>query len=165
MATSRDSNGYASYYVTSSWFPYHVNVGGVYSFVACHSPLTIDHASLWGRSTAPTSTRDTCNICCNVWALIMFFSTHYLYVLRLFFVSPSWFAFWGHFLSPRIAVVFSLFIIMGPKCLHITFVYFPHLLPPTNAVPPCTVHILPQSEFYSLSRCRKGTSVRPLVGG
>ena len=33
--------------------------GGVYSFVACLSRLTIDHASLSRRSTVPTPSRDT----------------------------------------------------------------------------------------------------------
>ena len=40
--------------------------GGAYSFAACLSNLTIDHASLSSRSTVPTPNRDTSNI----WALI-----------------------------------------------------------------------------------------------
>ena len=36
--------------------------GGAYSFVACLSHLTIGHASLSRRSTAPTPNRDTSNI-------------------------------------------------------------------------------------------------------
>ena len=40
--------------------------GGGYSFFACLSHLTIDHASLSRRSTVPTPNRDTSN----VWALI-----------------------------------------------------------------------------------------------
>ena len=40
--------------------------GGAYSFVACLSHLTIDHASLSRRSTVPTPNRDTSNI----WALM-----------------------------------------------------------------------------------------------
>ena len=40
--------------------------GAAYSFVACLSHLTIDHASLSRRSTVPTPNRDTSNI----WALI-----------------------------------------------------------------------------------------------
>ena len=43
--------------------------GGAYSFVACLSHLTIDHASLSRRSTVPTPNRDTSNI----WALITLF--------------------------------------------------------------------------------------------
>ena len=39
---------------------------GAYSFVACLSHLTIDHASLSRRSTVPTPSRDTSNI----WELI-----------------------------------------------------------------------------------------------
>ena len=40
--------------------------GGAYSFVACLSHLTIDHASLSRRSTVLAPNRDTSNI----WALI-----------------------------------------------------------------------------------------------
>ena len=43
--------------------------GGAYSFVACLSRLTIDHASLSRRSTVPTPNRDTTS----VWALITLF--------------------------------------------------------------------------------------------
>ena len=40
-----------------------------YSFVACLSPSTIDHASLSRRSTVPTPNEDASNI----WALTAFF--------------------------------------------------------------------------------------------
>ena len=40
---------------------------GAYSFVACLSHLTIDHASLSRRSTVPTPNRDTPTS--NIWAL------------------------------------------------------------------------------------------------
>ena len=43
--------------------------GGAYSFVACLSHLTIDHASLSRRSTGPTPNRHTSNI----WALSTLF--------------------------------------------------------------------------------------------
>ena len=43
-----------------------VEGGGGYSFVACLSHSTIDHASLSRRSTVTTPNRDTSNI----WALI-----------------------------------------------------------------------------------------------
>ena len=43
--------------------------GEAYSFVACLSHLTIDHASLSRRSTVPTHNRDTSNF----WALITLF--------------------------------------------------------------------------------------------
>ena len=45
--------------------------GGAYSFVACLSHLTIDHASLPRRIIVPTPNRDTSN----VWAFITFFHT------------------------------------------------------------------------------------------
>ena len=41
---------------------------GAYSFVACLSHLTVDHASLSRRSTVPTPDRDTSN----VWVLNTF---------------------------------------------------------------------------------------------
>ena len=43
--------------------------GGAYSFAACLSHLTIDHASLLRRSTVATPKRDTSN----VWALVTLF--------------------------------------------------------------------------------------------
>ena len=44
--------------------------GGMgYSFVACLSHLTVDHASLSRQSTVPTPNRDTSNI----WALVTLF--------------------------------------------------------------------------------------------
>ena len=47
--------------------------GGVYSFVACLSHLTIDHASVSRWCTVPAPDRDTSNI----WALITLFSIYY----------------------------------------------------------------------------------------
>ena len=61
--------------------------GGAYSFVACLSHSTIDHASLSRRSTVPTPNRDT-----NIWALITFFSIYYIETFCLSHplpVSPS----------------------------------------------------------------------------
>ena len=76
--------------------------GGAYSFVACLSNLTIDHASLSRRSTVPTPNRDTSNI----WALI----TRLPYTTSkncLLILSPSCFTVCDH-LSPGIAMVCSL---------------------------------------------------------
>ena len=83
--------------------------GAAYSFVACLSHLTIDHASLSRRSTVPTPTpnRDTSNI----WALITLLPciTYKLcaYPIPVLFRRlrpPS--------ISPRIAIVFSLLSIV-----------------------------------------------------
>ena len=54
----RDDQGYARW-----------GTGGAYSFAACLSHLTVDHASLSGRSTVPTPSGDISSI----WALITFF--------------------------------------------------------------------------------------------
>ena len=53
--------------------------GGAYSFVAWLGHLTIDHASLWRRSTGPTRNRDTSSI----FARITFFSIYHIKVFRL----------------------------------------------------------------------------------
>ena len=60
--------------------------GRAYSFVACLSRLTIDHASFSRRSTVPTSNRDTSNI----WALITFFPYYYIFFVVACFI-PSLF--------------------------------------------------------------------------
>ena len=93
------------------------------SFVACLNHLTIDHASLSRRSTVLTPDGDTSSI----WAFDTFFFfpfTTYFFFLTL---SPSCFAFCGHHLSPRIAIVFLL-LSRVPNFLHITFVYADYLL-------------------------------------
>ena len=77
--------------------------GAGYSFVACPSHLTIDHASLSRRSTLPSPNRDTSNI----WALITLIP-HILHRNCVLILSPSRFAVCGHHISPRIAIVFSL---------------------------------------------------------
>ena len=78
--------------------------GGAYSFVACLSHLTIDHASLSIRSTVPTPNRDTSNM----WTFTTFLPyTRYYIETVCFILSPSCFAVCGH-LSPRIAIVYSL---------------------------------------------------------
>ena len=65
--------------------------GGAYSFVACLSPLTIDHASLSRRSAVSLPNRDTSNIS----ALITLFA--YIYNMETFLlshplpVSPPWY--------------------------------------------------------------------------
>ena len=46
----------------------------------------------------------------------------------LLIVSRSCFALCGHHLSPRIVIVFSLLKLWCTEFLHVTFVYFPHLL-------------------------------------
>ena len=73
---------------------------GGYSFVACLSHLTIDHASFSRRSTVPTPNIDTSNI--------MLFP--YITYCRNFLpiLSPSRLAACGHRPSPRIAIIFSL---------------------------------------------------------
>ena len=73
--------------------------GVTYSFVACLSHLTIDHASLSRRSTVPTPDRH-----------LQHLGAHFHILHRNFslILSPSCFIVCGHHLFPRIAIVFSL---------------------------------------------------------
>ena len=64
--------------------------------------VTVDHASLSRRNTAPTPNGDTSNI----WALITFFSIYYTFRYLVHFLPVSSFA--GTIYKPRIAIVFSL---------------------------------------------------------
>ena len=59
--------------------------GKAYSFAACPSHLTLDHASLSRRSTVPTPNRDTFNI----WALITLFPCT-TWKLCWLILSSSW---------------------------------------------------------------------------
>ena len=68
---------------------------GGYSFVACLSHSTIDHA--------PQSRR---SIVSNIWLLSTFLP--YITHIILLILSRSSSAICGHYLSPRIAIVFSL---------------------------------------------------------
>ena len=70
---------------------------------ACLSSFTVDHAPLSKQSTVPPPKRDTSNI----WAPITCFSTYHESFLPT--LSPSCFAFCGHHLSLRIAIVSLLF--------------------------------------------------------
>ena len=92
--------------------------GGAYSFVACLRHLTIDHASLPRRSTAPTPNKDTSNI----WALI----TLLPYITYKLFAHPVAFLFrrlWPPSLSPRIAIVFLPLSCLPNKLFHVTYIY------------------------------------------
>ena len=135
--------------VTASWVPYHKHYvtralplcgvkvlhpaqiiyldrrgrGGAYSIVACISHLTIDQASLSRRGTVPTPNRDTSSISAGITFFPIFSTSKILLTL-----SPSCFAFCQPQLFARIAIVLSL-LSTCIEFLHITFVYFPHLLP------------------------------------
>ena len=76
--------------------------GEAYSFVACLSHLTIDHASLPRRSTVPTPNRHLQQLGAH------YASSTYHIEMVLLILSPSCFAVCGHHLPPRIAIVFSL---------------------------------------------------------
>ena len=70
---------------------------GAYSFVACLSHLTVDHASLSRRSTVPAPNRDTSNI----WAPIQKVSfMYYLETIRLSCDISFLLAVCGHHLPP-----------------------------------------------------------------
>ena len=73
-----------------------------YSFVACLSNLTVDHASLSRRSTVPTPNRDLQHLSAHH---VFFICLHRFFLLML---SPCCFAVCGHHLTPRIAIFFSL---------------------------------------------------------
>ena len=60
-------------------------VWGAYSFAACLSRLTIDHASVSRRSTGLIPNRDTSN----VWALITLFSIYYMNTVCLSYPRPG----------------------------------------------------------------------------
>ena len=71
-------------------------LGGGVSFVACLSHLTIDHASLPGRSTVRTLSRDTVNL----WALIALFPYSANKRFANLILSSSSLAACGHHLPP-----------------------------------------------------------------
>ena len=114
--------------------------GAAYSFVACLSPLTIDHAR---QSAVPTPNRDTLQHLGAHYAFSMYHNQSCLLML-----SPSCFAACVHHLSPRTAIVSSLLSSLI-TLLHVTFFQSPHLL--KRPVPPCTFRSLLQRESYSLS--------------
>ena len=77
----------------------------LYSFVACLSHLTIDHASLSRRSTVPTPIVETPP----AFGCSLRFSPPMLHKKLFAHLLPrSCFAVYGHHLSPRISTVFSL---------------------------------------------------------
>ena len=80
--------------------------GGAYSCIVCLSHFTNDYAPLSRRSTVPTPNRDNSNS----WALITLFP--YYMDTFVIILSSSCFAAFGHHLSPRIAIVFSLLAIV-----------------------------------------------------
>ena len=57
-----------------------VGGGGAYSFVACRSQLTIDHAALSRRNTVPTPYGDTSNVGRSLrFFLILIFHENFLF--------------------------------------------------------------------------------------
>ena len=124
------------------------------SFVACLTHLTIDPASLSGRSTVPTPNREHVQ---HLGAHYVF-GTHYIKpVLHASYPLPAS-AVCAHNLSPRIAIVFSLLSSVLIFSLHRYNIRL-FSSSPTHPVPRCTFHVLPQCELCSLLLCHKGTSV------
>ena len=78
------------------------SAGGAYSFLACRSPLTIDHASPSRRSTDPITNTNTFK----TWRSLRFFHMFNRSVLHI--STPSCFVVCGHHLSLTIAIVTSL---------------------------------------------------------
>ena len=104
--------------------------GGVYSFVACFSHLTVDHESLSRRSTVPTSSRDTSNI----WALISVGFFHKFHENSLLILCPSSLAIFVHYLSPGNDSVLASVWSTEPSMPRSSISSPP---PPTHPVPPC----------------------------
>ena len=120
--------------------------GGTYSFVACHSHLTIDHASLSRRRNVSTPNRDTSNS----WALTSLFPFITLFFLLV--LCTSCFAACGHHLSPRISIVFSVLLYQTSPCHILQFSVCPSQKHP---VPPRAFHILPLCELYSIGLAQR----------
>ena len=133
---------------------------GAYSFVACLSHLTIDHASLSRQSTTPTPARH-----------LQHLGAHYVFFFHILHrnfsitLSLSCFAFCGHHLSPRTAMAFPLSSAPNISMPH-SFFFFSS--PLTHPVPPCILNILPLCVLYSTALpqghiCAYSSSSRLLV--
>ena len=105
--------------------------------------MTIDHASLSRRSTAPTPNRHLRHLSAHHAFSIDYVATVCLYSLLI--LSPSCFAVCGHHLTPRIAIVFSRLSSLPNSSKRQN-----SSSPLTHPVPPCIFHIPLLCEFYSI---------------
>ena len=124
--------------------------GGAYSFVACLSHMTINHAVRDGApfllliETPPTFGRS-----------LRFF--HTLHKNCSLILSPSCFAVCRHHLSPinRVAIVFS--ILFSPPISSTSHTSISSSPPLTHPVPISTFYILLLCESCSVVLCHTGT--------
>ena len=105
-----------------------------YSFVACLSNWTIDHASLSRRSLVSPRDKDNSN------SSGLFVSAYYMETLCYVIVSPSCFAACGHHLSHRIAIVSSPPSSVPNSSMSHSYIFLISSSLVAHPVPPCTFH-------------------------